>query len=81
MVYDIGYESETNNIEVKLKFTPKGASNNYKSLHSCTVMYFESRSLTSYPHLCKVSIAQFSWGSGGAVSPQWVWQSPGGVQL
>ena len=32
-VYDIGYESETNDIEVKLKFTPKGASNNYKSLH------------------------------------------------
>ena len=29
----IGYESKTNNKEVKLKFTPKGGSNNYKSLH------------------------------------------------
>ena len=65
IVSEIGYESETNDIEVNLKFTPKGASNNYtKSLHFCTVMYFESRSLTSYPHLCKVSIAQFSWGLG-----------------
>ena len=33
IVYDIGYESERNDIEIKLKFAPKGASNNYKSLH------------------------------------------------
>ena len=33
VVHDIGYESKTNDIEVKLKFTPKGGSNNYKSLH------------------------------------------------
>ena len=33
IVYDIGYEPETNDIEVKLKFTQKGASNNHKSLH------------------------------------------------
>ena len=33
VVYDIGYESKTNDIEVKPKFTPKGASNNDKSLH------------------------------------------------
>ena len=31
--YDIGYESKTNDIEVKLKLTSKGASNNYKFLH------------------------------------------------
>ena len=33
VVYDTGYESKTNDIEVKLKFIPKGASKNYKSLH------------------------------------------------
>ena len=33
VAYDIGYESKTNDTEVKLKFTPKGASSNYKSLH------------------------------------------------
>ena len=32
--YDVGYECEiTGIIEVKLKFTLKGASNNYESLH------------------------------------------------
>ena len=30
---DIGYESETNDIEVKLKLTRKCGSNNYKFLH------------------------------------------------
>ena len=45
--------SETNDIEVKLKFTPKGASNNYKSLHFLsTVMYFKRHPLTSCSHLC-----------------------------
>ena len=33
IVYDIGYESEINDIEIKLKFALKGASNNNKSLH------------------------------------------------
>ena len=33
IVYDIGYESKANDTEVKLTFTPKAASNNYKSLH------------------------------------------------
>ena len=33
VVYDIGYESKTNDIEVKFKFTAIGARNNYKALH------------------------------------------------
>ena len=60
--------SKTNDIEVKLKFTPKGAFS--------MVMYFESRRLTSYPHLHKVSIAQFSWGLGALAEPWW---DPGGI--